>query len=116
MPGSLFILNGPPHGDERTYNGLRLAGALAGRGNDVHVFLMGDAAPAAKSGQHDSSAIYDIEAMMKTLVDKGTPIKVCGSCLDSRGVTADQLIAGTQRGTLSELADWSEQAETVLVF
>ena len=41
----LFILNGAPYGDERTYNGLRLAGALAKREqNDVRVFLMGDAA------------------------------------------------------------------------
>jgi hypothetical protein len=26
---TLFILNGAPYGDEHTYNGLRLAGALA---------------------------------------------------------------------------------------
>ena len=25
---TLFILNGAPYGDERTYNGMRLAGAL----------------------------------------------------------------------------------------
>lgn len=29
MANYLFILNGPPYGEERTYNGLRLAGALA---------------------------------------------------------------------------------------
>lgn len=35
----LFILNGAPYGDERTYNGLRLAGALAKREqNEVRVF------------------------------------------------------------------------------
>ena len=37
---SVFILNSPPYGDERSYNGLRLAGALARReGGDVRVFL-----------------------------------------------------------------------------
>jgi uncharacterized protein involved in oxidation of intracellular sulfur len=28
---TLFILNGPPYGTEHSYNGLRLAGALAKR-------------------------------------------------------------------------------------
>lgn len=28
---TLFVLNDPPYGTERTYNGLRLAGALAKR-------------------------------------------------------------------------------------
>lgn len=47
---ALFILNGAPYGDERTYNGLRLAGALAKReGNEVRVFLMGDAATASNT-------------------------------------------------------------------
>jgi uncharacterized protein involved in oxidation of intracellular sulfur len=40
----LMILNDPPYGSERSYNGLRLAGSLA-RGDDaeVRVFLVGDA-------------------------------------------------------------------------
>jgi uncharacterized protein involved in oxidation of intracellular sulfur len=40
----LFILNDPPHGTERSYNGLRLAGSLAKRDDvEVRIFLMGDA-------------------------------------------------------------------------
>jgi uncharacterized protein involved in oxidation of intracellular sulfur len=36
----LIILNDPPYGTERSYNGLRLAGALAKRENGaVRVFL-----------------------------------------------------------------------------
>jgi uncharacterized protein involved in oxidation of intracellular sulfur len=31
MKSFLFILNDAPYGNERAYNGLRLAGALAGR-------------------------------------------------------------------------------------
>jgi uncharacterized protein involved in oxidation of intracellular sulfur len=39
---TLFILNDPPYGTERSYNGLRLAGSLANRhGEEVRVFLMG---------------------------------------------------------------------------
>jgi hypothetical protein len=42
----------PPYGTERSYNGLRLAGSLAKReDNQIHVFLIGDAASFAKAGQ-----------------------------------------------------------------
>ena len=50
----LFILNDPPYGTERSYNGLRLARDLLKdpkAGNEVHVFLLGDAAACAKSDQ-----------------------------------------------------------------
>ncbi|MDA8263878.1 MAG: DsrE family protein, partial [Actinomycetota bacterium] len=40
----LVVLNDPPYGTERSYNGLRLAGSLARRdGVEVRVFLFGDA-------------------------------------------------------------------------
>jgi hypothetical protein len=52
MTRTLFIPNDPPYGTERSYNALRLAGSRARRpGEEVKVFLMGDAASCAKSGQ-----------------------------------------------------------------
>lgn len=49
----LFILNDPPYGAERTYNGLRLASALlkSDPAAEITVFLMGDAVMSAKKGQ-----------------------------------------------------------------
>ncbi|HCG01260.1 MAG TPA: hypothetical protein DEV93_12030, partial [Chloroflexi bacterium] len=48
----LVILNDGPYGSERAYNGLRLAGSLAKQeGIEVKVFLAGDAAGCARSGQ-----------------------------------------------------------------
>jgi uncharacterized protein involved in oxidation of intracellular sulfur len=52
MPRTFFILNDPPYGTELSYNALRLAGSLAKReGEEVKVFLMGDAASCAKKDQ-----------------------------------------------------------------
>lgn len=39
MSVNLLILNDPPYGAERGFNGLRLAKALAGKGNQVIFFL-----------------------------------------------------------------------------
>lgn len=52
MTSTLFILNDAPYGNERAYNGLRLAGALAAKEDQsVRLFLMADAVGCAKSGQ-----------------------------------------------------------------
>lgn len=41
---TLFIINDAPYGNERAYNALRLARALAGKDDQrVYVFLMADA-------------------------------------------------------------------------
>lgn len=40
-----------PYGTERSFNGLRLAKILVGKGAQVTVFLMADAVACAKSGQ-----------------------------------------------------------------
>ena len=46
----LLILNDPPYGTERSYNGLRLTLALGKQGHQVTVFLMADAVNCARTG------------------------------------------------------------------
>jgi uncharacterized protein involved in oxidation of intracellular sulfur len=115
---TLFILNGAPYGDEHTYNGLRLAGALARKSeNEVRVFLMGDAAIAAKKGQQVPAGFYNLQIMLNKVIRAGPGrVCVCGTCMDARGMSEVELVPGAQRGTLDELADWTEWAEKVLVF
>ena len=114
----LFILNGAAYGDERSYNGLRLAGAIAKRdGNEVRIFLMGDAATAAKAGQRVPEGYYNIQLMLgKVLRGNAGAIGVCGTCMDARGIKLEEIMDGAKRGTLEELADWSGWAEQILVF
>ena len=115
---ALLILNAPAYGNEQTYNTLRLAAALAKREyNDVRVYLMGDAVGAAKRGQKVAEGFYNLELMLdKVSHGDGSRIGVCGSCMDARAIQVDELVAGSHRGTLEELADWSEWADKVLVF
>jgi len=113
----LFILNDPPYGTERSYNGLRLASALAKtEGNTVTVFLIGDAASCAASGQVTSNGYYNIERMLKLLASKGGKIGVCGSCMDARGLKAETLAEGARRSSMDELAAWTQEADKVIVF
>lgn len=114
---TLFVLNDAPYGSERTYNGARLAGALARQaGNEVRVFLMGDAASAAHNHQKVPSGFYNLEVMLGAVVKQGGAIGVCGTCMDARGIAADDLMPGAHRSTLDELTQWTTWAEKALVF
>ena len=63
----LLILNDPPYGTERSYNGLRFAGSLARQeGTHVQVFLIGDAAACAKAGQKVPQGYYNLKCMLPT--------------------------------------------------
>jgi uncharacterized protein involved in oxidation of intracellular sulfur len=113
----LFILNDPPYGSERTYNGLRLANSLSsGEGVDVSVFLMGDAVGSAVAGQATPNGYYNLERMLKGLLRRGVRIALCGTCIDARGIKADVLLDGAKRSSMEELSAWTSQADRVLVF
>lgn len=114
---TLFTLNAPPYGCERAYNALRLAIALAKQeGQEVGIFLMGDAAACAKAGQSTAQGYFNLERMLKIFHAKGGATGVCGTCMDPRGITEVELVEGAHRGTLDELAGWTADADKVLAF
>jgi uncharacterized protein involved in oxidation of intracellular sulfur len=114
---TLFILNGPPYGTEHSYNALRLAGSLAKReGEDIRIFLMGDAASCAKKSQKVPPGYYNIEVMLKNVIHQNNQIGVCGTCMDARGITDGELAEGAKRSTLDELTSWTQWADKVITF
>ena len=116
MTSTLFVLNDAPYGNERAYNGLRLAGALAAKEDQtVRLFLMADAVGCAKSGQKVPEGYYSVQIMLGKVARKGE-VGLCGTCMDARGLRDEEMIDGARRGTLAQLADWTAEADKVLVF
>ena len=113
---TLIILNDPPYGTERTYNGLRLANALAKAGGEITVFLMADAVVGAKRGQRTPEGFYNVEKMLARVRAAGGVLLLCGTCLDARGVTPSELIDGAERSDMGALAQATIAADKVLVF
>ena len=109
-------MNDAPYGNERAYNGLRLAGALAAKEDQaVRLFLMADAVGCAKSGQKVPEGYYSVQIMLGKVARKGE-VGLCGTCMDARGLRDEEMIDGARRGTLAQLADWTAEADKVLVF
>ena len=114
---TLLILNDPPYGTERCYNGLRLANALAKADPEgqVSVFLMADAVTCAKSGQKVPEGYYNVQLMLGKVIRKGE-VGLCGTCMDARGIAETELADGAKRGSLEQLTDWTLWADKTLVF
>ena len=117
MPKTLFILNDPPYGTELSYNALRLAGSLAKReGEEVKVFLMGDAASCAKKDQKVPQGYYNAELMLRNVGRHGGEIGVCATCMDARGIADAELTDTTRRSSLDELTNWLQWTDRAVVF
>ena len=116
MNNTLFILNDAPYGNERPYNALRLAGALSAKEDvQVRVFLLADAVSCARRGQKVPQGYYSIELMLNKVIRKGE-VGLCGTCMDARGMSEVEMVDGAKHSTLAQLAEWTMEADKVLVF
>jgi uncharacterized protein involved in oxidation of intracellular sulfur len=113
-----IIANEAPHGTEKTWNALRLAGASTTTeiGMKVNVFLMGDSVAAAMRGQVTPEGYYNTEKMITDLVAKGVEVQCCGTCLKARGISDAELIGGAKRGTMMILGKWIKESDRVVSF
>jgi len=113
----LMILNDPPYGTERNFNGLRLATNLLkmDRNLELIVFLMADAVNCAKSGQQTPDGYYNLERMLKPVIRNGR-VLLCGSCMDTRALLVTETLEGCQRSDMDELTSLTLEADKVLVF
>lgn len=115
----LFIVNDAPYGTEKAYNAFRMAMALQKdhvENVEVNIFLMADAVTCALPNQNTPQGYYNIERMVKAVINKGANVKACGSCSDARGIREVPLIAGVEISTMSQLCNWTVEADKVLTF
>jgi uncharacterized protein involved in oxidation of intracellular sulfur len=113
----LIILNDPPYGTERSFQGLRMADALlqVEEDLDLTVYLQGDAVLCAKAGQRTPDGYYNLERMLRPVLRRGA-VMACRTCLEVRGLTATDLIEGVRQTTLGELGQITLEADKVLIY
>ncbi len=113
----LVILQGPAYGDERSYNGLRLAVSLAKRdGVQVRLFCFGDAVGCAIAGQKLPDGYYHLDRMLASASRHGVEIGLCGTCMDARGILDTMIVDDARRSSLDEVTDWTLWADKVITF
>lgn len=114
----LLIINDAPYGTEKAYNALRMAMTLQKEheGVEVRVFLMADAVTCGLPNQVTPQGYYNIERMLKAVINRGGQVKACGTCCDARGLKNVPLLEGVEVSTMSQLCQWTVEADKVLTF
>lgn len=115
----LLILNREPYDNtDVTWNGLRLANTLLEAGNEVRLFLMNDAVDLAREVCRPPEGYdQDLAQMLKALIGRGVPVKVCGTCMARCGIYKNHpYFEGAQTSSMPELADWVVDSDKVLSF
>ncbi len=104
MRVTLIITEGPA--SLRAWNGLRLAAALQGDGNQVSVFLLDDGVYLAIRGQAPPERLSELASDQKLLglLGMGVEVEACGVCLEHRGLDARALVEGVRPATMMDLA------------
>jgi uncharacterized protein involved in oxidation of intracellular sulfur len=114
----LIIINDAPYGTEKAYNALRMAMAIQKNNAEIEIkiFLLADAVLCALPNQKTPSGYYNIERMLKSIVQKGGEIKACGGCSEARGIDTIKFIEGVQLSNMKEFALWTIDCEKVISF
>jgi uncharacterized protein involved in oxidation of intracellular sulfur len=116
---TLFLFNHAPYdGSDVTWNALRLATKLNEMGRNVRIFLMNDAVDLARESTTPPVTYdQDLVKMVKTLIERGVLVHVCGTCMARCGVNKNEpYYEGAHTSTMATLAEWVSEAEKVLTF
>ncbi|NPD46698.1 MULTISPECIES: DsrE/DsrF/TusD sulfur relay family protein [unclassified Lentimicrobium] len=119
MQTILLIINDAPYGTEKAYNALRMAMRLQQDHGDnvkVNIFLLADAVFCGLPNQKTPNGFYNIQRMMKSVVNNGAEIKSCGGCSEARGIDKLETIEGVQLSNMKEFAQWTVDCDKVLTF
>ncbi|UCD74873.1 MAG: DsrE family protein [Phycisphaerales bacterium] len=113
----LMIIHDPPYGSEKPFEAIRLADALLKVESDLEitVYLTADGVLCAKAGQKTPDGYYNIERILKPILRRGS-VMACRTCLEARGLAAEELMEGVLETRLGDLAQLTLEADKVLVY
>jgi uncharacterized protein involved in oxidation of intracellular sulfur len=119
MQKILIIINDAPYGSEKAYNALRMAMTLQKEHNnevEVKIFLLADAVFCGLPAQNTPTGYYNIERMLKSVINRGGEVKSCGGCSEARGIAKLSFLEGVQLSNMKEFAQWTVECDKVLTF
>jgi len=111
-----MIINEAAYGKERAWNALRLAMALMTKSVKVNIFLLEDGVTVAKKSQRPPEGYYNLEKMLTEIIQSGAKVLACGTCLQARGLSQNDLVSGVEVGKMLDLAECIKESKSVLSF
>ena len=119
MQKILIIINDAPYGTEKAYNALRMAMTLQKEHRDkveIKIFLLADAVFCGLPNQVTPNGFYNIERMLKSVIQRGGEVKSCGGCSEARGINKIKFLKGVKLSNMKEFTQWTVECDKVLTF
>lgn len=112
----LLILNDGPYGSEKVFNALRMAMALQQNEvkPEVTIFLLGDSVTCSLPNQMTPQGYYNVERILKSIINKNGNVKTCSSCMQARGIMEIDPIEGVEISTVPQLASLIVAADKII--
>jgi len=54
--------------------------------------------------------------MLTEIIQSGAKVLACGTCLQARGLSQNDLVSGVEVGKMLDLAEWIKESKSVLSF
>jgi tRNA 2-thiouridine synthesizing protein D len=123
MAKMTVILGEPPYGRERAYLTMRFILTALNEGHDVNLFLFEEAVylprkvrESAETADNPEEKLANCKNLMKSAIEMGADVKVCGICAKERTLSQDDLIEGATVGAMQDLIRWIVKADKVVSF
>ncbi len=104
----VVLISHSANGDRSTV-GFTIAGAALSAGMDVLVFLVSDAVEFTRDGAADRAhfaPFRPLAELIESFTAAGGVVAACGSCVQYRGLAAEQNAPGLQTAGVALLASW----------
>jgi sulfur relay (sulfurtransferase) complex TusBCD TusD component (DsrE family) len=113
----LIFLCDSPFQHESVEKVIQISSAAIKKGIKVNIFLMMDGVYTPLLSQ--SGAPFKLETIseqLQNLINKGTKITACGSCMELRGIKEDMILEAVSAGGLFDLSSMINESNVILNF
>ena len=126
------VISERPYINDNAWNALRLAQTALAAGNQVNVFLLGDAVYIVRKDQSPGPDRANLEEIVLGLVAGGADVRVCTTCIHARPyepsaeysscfvgsasgekLGTQHLVSGVRMGTMADLLEWTLNTKTI---
>ena len=102
MKTMTLFLTTTPYAFENTHTALRLARAALDKGYAVNLFASADGVYNFTRG-HPCKGLPDAEKEFTALIERGLHVELCGSCLSTRGIGAEDAVPNAAPSSMKRL-------------
>ncbi len=108
-----LFLTTPPYSHENTHTAIRVARAALDKRWAVNLFASADGVYNF-TRNHQARGLPHAEKEFAELIARGLCVELCGTCLNFRGISAEQIVSGASPSSMKRLFGLVKNSDVVV--